>query len=598
MIKLFLIFVVLIHSALLATAAPATSCKLVHTKDLGKAIKYETLASDYLTEKVPSSGFTKQWNSDLSTIASSTRRQKATVEEWALATLESGTPQIEFSSSLKASPEYKRASDGKGLSVQKLIKIVESQGLADLKLENVFDKLVAKLQKLDNSKKLDGESLSEVLGPVLKEISSVLGDTAAKIRAMRLVATFVSTAHDFPMPFLTEQNLLHKKADEFAGAILEGMAVTEAWTRDMVWRTTEDFTPFESPVLIAANLPLTVKLNPKHRLFQNKKFDIDMYDFLQFARMTDLKGKTQDQIYAAYLEHMAKWSGFFPSRPEPYTVKLIPDEFRASFQDISAGNPVAWKARAKIFFGRDNVYRGSSYNRNFTDAELVNHFTSFQGLMLSMRSDASENPVRIKKSLQKDFDQYNDALFEPQKLFDAMHAHMTESDGYYSSPFLSTSLDYKVADRFGRGFMRKPERLKNMEGTMVIGAFRPKFGQIDLNMMAQIDANHGIQFTTKYWRQQEVQVVGAIHPDATNFLEFRNVEVKKITENMGQAIAEINVVTRRVLTRDEENPSLINLVEYDGNDKVIRKTIFRIENTRTGIKVVIESNEIKEPKEK
>jgi hypothetical protein len=112
----------------------------------------------------------------------------------------------------------------------------------------------------------------------------------------------------------------------------------------------------------------------------------------------------------------------------------------------------------------------------------------------------------------------------------------------------------------------------------VVEALQPRYGAVDFNRLNPISKNISENiFKSKYPRQQEVALAGAIDPDVVSRIEYTKVAVKKVGDIYGEPIAEEYDVSKRyILTRQANDPSVIVVRVYDGKDKLIRESYFKI----------------------
>ena len=113
---------------------------------------------------------------------------------------------------------------------------------------------------------------------------------------------------------------------------------------------------------------------------------------------------------------------------------------------------------------------------------------------------------------------------------------------------------------------------------MIISAYQPKYGAVDYNRLHEISEKLETPFYSKYPRQQEVAVVGAINPISVTRVEFKDVRVLGVKINTGETMAgDTQVLKTRILERLKDDPTKLKFTILDEHQNVISEKIIHLE---------------------
>lgn len=405
-------------------------------------------------------------------------------------------------------------------------------------------------------------------------------------RTSRLVLGFLLSKENLLPPILEDTTELTVSEERFFEKVVSGIKTTDAFFKDLQWRQSVSLDLKDTPYNLTGRLPKNVWFRSVSNANKKLPFPIDLLDYAQFSRQLVKLGVprgldvlTELYVLKEYSAWLKQWSVHFKESDGNvalYQVKRIPDELVHFWKNPKVLNTTAaFQNFYQQFYESQQIHRGLSAHRTYTDEELAAYFTDTRSIHLSM--NAARESGRLDAVLG-DFKSFNELVDKPSVFFTYVRDHMNAEGNYSRSLFNSTSKMFAVGDRFSRGFMTSKTSILAMQGEMVISALRPKYGVADFNRLKEIaEKNGGIEFRSKYPRQQEVAIAGSIHPASVTRLEFRDVTVNEAVENTGEFIAGEKTVHRiRVLERLGDDPTKVRVQVLDADRNLVSERIISL----------------------
>jgi hypothetical protein len=310
---------------------------------------------------------------------------------------------------------------------------------------------------------------------------------------------------------------------------------------------------------------------------------VDGYDYAQFVRSKGGKieaySPKETTLLREYVQSVKDWSVHFVKagkETDLYQVRRVPDESSALL-NVKAFDDGQTRAFHRDFYEKTEIHRGLSTQHSYTDEELLDHFRELSNIHLSMGASRVGNGSkdRLLSKISENHSDFNAMIQKPEKFFQHAADHMNAEGSYGQSVFLSTSKNKAVAKRFSEGFLTGEQSILKMKGQLILTALEPKHGAVDFNRLNEISGKLGNSFMSKYPRQQEVAVAGAIHPGSVMRVEFKDVEVFDVKRNTGELQAGTTKIKRiRVMERIPSNPTRVKLTVLDSEGNLISEKIF------------------------
>ena len=405
-------------------------------------------------------------------------------------------------------------------------------------------------------------------------------------RTTRFTLNFLLAQEGLPIPILEDTIDLSLSDERFFEKVITGIKTSDRFLDDIKWRKAEGLDIKKTPYNLVSKLPDQIWFSSKGLKGGKASFPVDAYDYAQYVRNhTSQLGSplnSESKLLREYVSSMKQWSLHFVKTGKEndlYHVMRVPDEATELLKINKPKSKEGLKRFYKEFYEEDEVHRGLSVQSSYSDQQLIDHFKKLSNIHLSMsaarQSGASEEKI-VSKVIENSRD-YNSMIEKPSDFFSHARDHMNAEGSYGNSVFLSTSKNKAVAKRFSEGFLTGENSIKNMKGQLILSALEPKYGAVDFNRLNEISQKLGNSFMSKYPRQQEVAVVGALNPESVTRLEFKDVEVRSVKQNTGELQAgETKVSRTRVLERVKDDPTRIKFSVFDENQNLISEKIISL----------------------
>lgn len=401
-------------------------------------------------------------------------------------------------------------------------------------------------------------------------------------RTTRFTLSYLLSQEGLPMPILEDTIDLSITQERFYEKVVTGIRTSNRFLEDVKWRQSLDLDIKKTPLNLVSKLPDRIRFSSKGLKGAKADFPVDSYDYAQFVRSKGNKIESyapkETSLLREYVQSVKDWSVHFVKagkETDLYQVRRVPDESRDLLK-VREFDSDQIKTFHRDFYEKSEVHRGLSTQQSYTDEELLSHFQELSNIHLSMGASrvGTGSKDRLLAKITENQTDFNSMMQKPEKFFQHAADHMNAEGSYGQSVFLSTSKNKAVAKRFSEGFLTGEQSILKMKGQLILTALEPKHGAIDFNRLNEISGKQGSSFMSKYPRQQEVAVVGAIHPGSVMRVEFKDVEVLDVKRNTGELQAGTTKVKRtRVLERLPEDPTKIKLSTFDGEGKLISERI-------------------------
>ncbi len=405
-------------------------------------------------------------------------------------------------------------------------------------------------------------------------------------RTTRFTLNFLLAQEGLPIPILEDTIDLSLSDERFYEKVVSGIKTSDRFLDDIKWRKAEGLDIKKTPYNLVSKLPDQIWFSSKGLKGGKASFPVDAYDYAQYVRnhssQLGSSLNTEPKLLRQYVASMKQWSLHFvkPGKENDlYHVMRVPDEATELLKIKKPKSKEGLNRFYKEFYEEDEVYRGLSVQSSYSDQQLIDHFKKLSNIHLSMsasrQSGAAEEKI-VNKVIENSRD-YNAMIEKPNEFFSHARDHMNAEGSYGNSVFLSTSKNKAVAKRFAEGFLTGENSIKNMKGQLILSALEPKYGAVDFNRLNEISQKLGNSFMSKYPRQQEVAVVGALNPESVTRLEFKDVEVLSVKQNTGELQAGKTKVSKiRVLERMKDDPTRIKFSVFDEHQNLISERIISL----------------------
>ncbi len=401
-------------------------------------------------------------------------------------------------------------------------------------------------------------------------------------RTTRFTLGYLLAQEGLPLPILEDTIDLAVSQDRFYEKVVTGIRTSNRFLEDVKWRQSTGLDIKKTPMNLVSKLPERIRFSSKGLKGTKADFPIDAYDYAQFVRSKGGKIETyapkENTLLREYVQSVKNWSVHFVKagkETDLYQVRRIPDESKDLLK-IKQFDRQQMTIFHRDFYEKTEIHRGLSTQHSYTDEELLNHFRELSNIHLSMGASGmgSVSKDRLLTKIAENQAEFNTMVEKPDRFFDHAADHMNAEGSYGRSVFLSTSKNKAVAKRFSEGFLTGEQSILKMKGQLILTALEPKHGAVDFNRLNEISGKLGNSFMSKYPRQQEVAVAGAIHPGSVMRVEFKDVEVLDVKKNTGELQAGTTRVKRtRILERLPEDPTRIKWSEFDADGKLVSERI-------------------------
>ncbi len=401
-------------------------------------------------------------------------------------------------------------------------------------------------------------------------------------RTTRFTLSYLLAQEGLPVPILEDTIDLAITQERFYEKVVTGIRTSNRFLEDVKWRQSLGLDIKKTPLNLVSKLPDRIRFSSKGLKGSKADFPVDSYDYAQFVRSKGGKienyAPKETRLLREYVQSVKDWSVHFVKagkETDLYQVRRVPDETRELLK-VQEFNTSQMKTFHRDFYEKSEIHRGLSTQHTYTDEELLSHFKELSNIHLSMGASrvGTGSKDRLLTKITENQSEFNSMMEKPEKFFQHAADHMNAEGSYGQSVFLSTSKNKAVAKRFSEGFLTGEQSIMKMKGQLILTALEPKHGAVDFNRLNEISGKLGSSFMSKYPRQQEVAVAGAIHPGSVMRVEFKDVEVLDVKRNTGELQAGTTKVKRtRVLERLPEDPTRIKLSVFDGDGNLVSERI-------------------------
>ncbi len=358
---------------------------------------------------------------------------------------------------------------------------------------------------------------------------------------------------------------------EWRKIFISGVKATYNLLLDLSRRIDLELPIENSPYLLYPFLPNFSKIklisyNSRNNLNENRNARIDSGQFSAFVKeklnqdpnlLVEIKNNTLKKM-SELVEEFIK---FFQAKTIDYihnkeglqevSIKFVDPDFIEKFGVPVANKLNLWIGKVQRYYkSKQLVWRGlAQLNYEFTDADLVAHFKTFQKHLLSNRvaSIKTESQEKIRLQVVEDFQRFNKELLAGDYT-SIVYDHATTGPKYAESYGLSSSKKESVGKSFAMGAMviaaygkhNTPEMQQKLKSRINIAFYRAD-KDIDLNRLHQIEPS----YLNMYPRQAEVMAVGGVDPDIVMNIQRLGPDGKVIN----------------TFARDPENPNKVYLIE-------------------------------------
>jgi hypothetical protein len=401
-------------------------------------------------------------------------------------------------------------------------------------------------------------------------------------RTTRFTLSYLLSQEGLPVPILEDTIDLSVSQERFYEKVVTGIRTSNRFVEDVKWRQSLGLDIKKTPMNLVSKLPDRIRFSSKGLKGTKADFPVDSYDYAQFVRSKGNKIESyapkETRLLREYVQSVKDWSVHFVKagkETDLYQVRRVPDESRELLK-VREFKTDQIRTLHRDFYEKSEIHRGLSTQHSYTDEGLLSHFKELSNIHLSMgasRVGTGSKDKLLTKIMENQTD-FNSMMEKPEKFFQHAADHMNAEGSYGQSVFLSTSKNKAVAKRFSEGFLTGEQSILKMKGQLILTALEPKHGAVDFNRLNEISGKQGSSFMSKYPRQQEVAVAGAIHPGSVMRVEFKDVEVLDVRRNTGELQAGATKVKRtRVLERLPEDPTKIKISTFDEEGNLVSERI-------------------------
>ncbi len=401
-------------------------------------------------------------------------------------------------------------------------------------------------------------------------------------RTTRFTLSYLLSQEGLPIPILEDTIDLSISQERFYEKVMTGIRTSNRFLEDVQWRQSLGLDIKKTPLNLVSKLPDRIRFTSKGLKGAKADFPVDSYDYAQYVRS---KGKAietyapkETRLLREYVQSVKDWSVHFVKtgkETDLYQVRRVPDE-SSDLLKVRDFDAEQIKTFHRDFYENSEIHRGLSTQHSYTDDELLSHFKELSDIHLSMGASrvGTGSKDRLLNKIAENHTDFNSMMQKPETFFQHAADHMNAEGSYGQSVFLSTSKNKAVAKRFSEGFLTGEQSILKMKGQLILTALEPKHGAVDFNRLNEISGKLGNSFMSKYPRQQEVAVAGAIHPGSVMRVEFKDVEVIDVKRNTGELQAGTTRVKQtRVLERLPEDPTKVKISVFDPEGNLISERI-------------------------